>query len=91
MSSTQTAINLLSLCTEDVSNKFVTDANRKLHLESYFYDFPLQENLPLSAFVDLTTAFFKLTTNIIWICALNGKLLSSVKLHLLKRNSYRRI
>ena len=35
--STQTTINLLSLCTEDVSNKFVTDANRKLHLESYFF------------------------------------------------------
>ena len=34
--STQTTINLLSQCIEDVSNKFVTDAYKKLHLESYF-------------------------------------------------------
>ena len=91
MSSTQIAINLLSLCTEDVSNKFVTNANRKQHLELYLYDFPLRENLPLSPYVNLTTAFFKLTTSRKLICALNGKRLSSVNLHLLKQNSYRHI
>ena len=32
---------------EDVSQKFVPDANRKPHKESHFQDFSLKEYLPL--------------------------------------------
>ena len=65
MGSTQTAMSLLSLCPEDVSNKLVTDANDKPHQKAHFHDVPLKEYLPLqSTHVNLTTAFFKLTTNL---------------------------
>ena len=83
------AVTVHRRCIKQVCNRRLQKTTSRI---IFFYDFPLKESLKLSSpYVTMTTAFFKLTTSIKWICVSNGKRLSSVKLHLLKQNSYRRI